>query len=140
MDDFIQILWGDSRRNRETPQPEHHTVYGLVPQMTASSAKDSIKSKQGETKQQAKITSRCYCTAAGGTYHTFNKSGTWEKSSALAKLKAKLVLSQDQPKLRFDSPELAKPIELLKRSEKAKGKKGTTVPLDDGRGSQCYRR
>jgi len=35
-------------------------------------------------------------------------------------------------KVKIDCTELAKPIEIPKRSDKAKGKKDTTIPLDDG--------
>jgi len=59
----------------------------------------------------------------------------WEKSSALAKLKAKFPDDESRHRLnrksRIDDTPLEKPIELPKKSEKPKGKKGTKVPLDD---------
>ena len=62
----------------------------------------------------------------------FNKSGPWEKSAALAKLKAKYPDDESRHRLnrkvKIDGTELNKPIEIPKRSDKAKGKKGTTPP------------
>jgi len=69
------------------------------------------------------------------THPDFNKSGPWEKSAALAKLKAKYPDDESRHRLnrkvKIDGTELAKPIETPKRGDKAKGKKGTAVPLDD---------
>jgi len=62
----------------------------------------------------------------------FNKSGPWEKSAALAKYPDYESLHRLNRKVKIDGTELAKPIEIPKRGDKAKGKKGTTVPLDDG--------
>jgi len=66
----------------------------------------------------------------------FNKSWPWEKSAALATLKLKYPDDENRHRLnrkvKIDGTELTKPIELPKKNEKAKGKKGTVVPLDDG--------
>ena len=99
MESFIQIV-GDLLTEIE----KHHNqsaTYGLVPRPTASSNKDSDKSKQGGSKAgSGKETKSTTCSDCGGTYHTldkclfkeypdFNKSGSWKKSSALTRLKAK---------------------------------------------------
>ena len=86
------------------------------------------------------------CSGCGGIYHTldkclfkehpdFNKSGSWEKSSALTRLKAKYPNAESRHRLnkttRIDGTLLEKPIELPKKADKHKGKKGTEVPNDD---------
>ena len=86
-------------------------AYGLVPRSTASSNKDSDKSKRGGSKAGGgKDTKSTTCSGCGGTYHTldkclfrehpdFNKSGSWEKSTALTKLKAKYPDDESRHKL-----------------------------------------
>jgi len=146
MEDFIQLL-GEALAEIE----KHFNLglqYGLVPsRVAASSDKDSTKPKEGEKNAAGKVLKSELCSGCGGTYHTvenrflkiqpkFNKSGPWEKSAALAKLKAKCPDDESRHRLnrkyKIDGTELAKPIEIPKRSDKAKGKKGTTVPHDDG--------
>ena len=129
---------------------QHHNLsatYDLVPRSTASSNKDSDKSKQGGSKAGGgKDTKSTPCSGCGGTYHTldkclfrehpdFNKSGSWEKSTALTKLKTKYPDDESRRKLnrkyRIDGTPLEKPIELPNKADKHKGKKGTKVPHDD---------
>ena len=86
------------------------------------------------------------CSGCGGTYDTlvkclfkehpdFNKSRSWEKSSALTKLKAKYPDDESRHRLnrkdRIDGTLLEKTIELPKKADKHKGKKGTEVPHND---------
>jgi len=112
---------------------QHHTLsanYGIVPHSTASSSKDSTKSKQGENKAGGKDSKSTICSG-GGIYHSLDKClfkehpWTWEKSSALAKLKAKFPDDELHHRLnrniRIDGTPLEKPIEI------PKGKKGTKV-------------
>ena len=139
---FIQIV-GDLLAEIE----KHHNqsaAYGLVPRSTASSNKDSDKSKQGGSKAGGgKDTKSTTCSGCGGTYHTldkclfkehpdFNKSGSWEKSTALTKLKTKYPDDESRHRLnrkyRIDGTPLEKPIDLPKKADKHKGKKGTKVP------------
>jgi hypothetical protein len=108
--------------------------------LTASSGKDRSKSKQGGSKGGVKDSKSVICSGCGGTYHSldkcffkehpdFNKSGTWEKSAALAKLKAKIP--DDESRHRLDRKSRINDTPLEKKSEKPKGKKGTKVPLDN---------
>ena len=119
MEAFIGILSGLLAEIEQ-----HHTLsatYGLVPCSTASSNKDSNKSKQGGNKSGAKDSKSTICSGCGGTYHSldkcffkehpdFNKSGTWEKSS---KLKAKFPDDESRHilnrKSRIDGTPLEKP-------------------------------
>jgi hypothetical protein len=129
---------------------KHHNksaAYGLVPRTTASANKDSDKSKQGGSKAGGdKFTKSTTCSGCGGTYHTldkcmfkehpdFNESGSWEKSSTFTRLKAKYPDDESRHRLnrkyRIDGTLLEKPIELPKKADKRKGKKGTEVPHDD---------
>ena len=110
---------------------KHHNqsvAYGLVPRTTASSNKDSDKSKQGGSKAGGgKDTKSTTCSGCGGTYHSldkclfkehpdFNKSGSWEKSSVFTRLKAKYPDDESRHRLnrktRIDGTLLEKPIEL----------------------------
>ena len=143
MASFIQIV-GDLLAEIEK---NYNAAYGLVPRSTASSNKDSDKSKQGGSKAGGgKETKSTTCSGCGGTYHTldkclfkehpdFNKSGSWEKSSAFTRLKAKYPDDESRYRLsrntRIDGTLLEKPIELPKKADKRKGKKGTEVPHDD---------
>ena len=78
MESFIGILSGLLAEIEQ-----HHTLsatYGLVPRSTASSNKDSNKSKQGGSKSGAKDSTSTICSGCGGTYHSFDKCFFKEQS------------------------------------------------------------
>jgi len=136
MESFIGILSGLLAEIEQ-----HHTLsatYGLVPRSTASSNKDSNKSKQGGSKSGAKDSTSTICSGCGGTYHSFdkcffkehpdfNKSGTWEKSTALAKLKAKFPDDESCHRLNRSLESMARhsksPSSSLKRAESLRARK-----------------
>jgi len=99
MGDFIHLLGG------ALAEMERHfnlgVQYGLVPSRATSSLvdKDGNKHKQGGKSTMSKDSKSEPCSGCGGAYrsvencflksHDFNKSGPWEKSAALAKLKGR---------------------------------------------------
>jgi hypothetical protein len=75
MEAFIGILSGLLAEIEQ-----HHTLsatYGLVPRSTASSNKDSNKSKQGGNKSGAKDSKSTICSGCGGT-----SQGLWTSQGA----------------------------------------------------------
>jgi len=116
------------------------TTYGLVPCSTASSGEDSNKSKQGGNKGGAKDSKSTICSGCGGAYHSldkcflkehpkFYKSGTWEKSSALAKLKAKFPDDELRHRLHRKSRIDGTPSSSLRRARSLRARKARKYHL-----------